>query len=386
MDCTTHANALLSKWVSNSLIEPTIEWALIFLELLAYFTWEQRRALNRASYTSLDRILLGRVRTCRSMPYTMGVWKSWVALRRHLFLAPTNNDVLSHWRVEDILHALHPFVLVEENTLKNITLTLGKIGITKAGNLWEPTNNSWKSFEEKLLRTRGIPSEMRVLTSQFLQLMYKATRVIDERTTDPDLWTWANDVPTNGSFALTNRQTYLLLLEDHDEWVTLNSQWSRQDSKLIWGKRWKMLWGFDLTHRAKLFIWQILMNSMYNMERVQKVGHGDGCCTVCPSTQETNEHIFFGCYKARRGWVATILYYEAAPQESSVAAANPIIDILDGCLKKMPHDIAMLSVLYHTYWALWNHRNERLYQGCSPQFSPRVTTEQEIEHIMATTK
>lgn len=71
--------------------------------------------------------------------------------------------------------------------------------------------------------------------------MYEETKIMDEKPIDPDLWTWANDVPTNGTFALSNRQTYLLLLEDHDEWVTLNTRWNREDLDIIWGKRWKML-------------------------------------------------------------------------------------------------------------------------------------------------
>lgn len=143
---------------------------------------------------------------------------------------------------------------MEEVTLKNITLTLGKIDITKVGHLWQLADNSWNSFEEKLDRSRGIPENMRMLTTQFLQSMYEATQTMEESPTNPDLWSWANEVPTNGSFALSNRQTYLLLLEDHNEWKTLNTRWNREDSNITWGKWWKMLWGSDLTRRAKLFL------------------------------------------------------------------------------------------------------------------------------------
>lgn len=48
MDCKIHVNALLSKWVSKALIEPSIEWAQIFLALLVEFTWEQCHVFNRA--------------------------------------------------------------------------------------------------------------------------------------------------------------------------------------------------------------------------------------------------------------------------------------------------------------------------------------------------
>lgn len=33
MDCATHANALLCKWVSKALVEPSLEWAKLFLAL-----------------------------------------------------------------------------------------------------------------------------------------------------------------------------------------------------------------------------------------------------------------------------------------------------------------------------------------------------------------
>lgn len=119
--------------------------------------------LNRAQYTQLDKILLGKVHTCRSMYYIVGVWKSWMVLMRYLFLSPTTIAIPAHWRVEDILHALHPLALMEVHTIKNIALTLGKLGITKAGHLWELVDNSWKSFEAKLARTRSILAKLRVL-------------------------------------------------------------------------------------------------------------------------------------------------------------------------------------------------------------------------------
>lgn len=85
------------------------------------------------------------------------------------------------------------------------------------GHLWQPVDNTWKSFEDKLNTIRGIPMELRVLMAQFLQSIYEAARITEDTPTDLDRWFWANDAPTNGSFTLSNRQTYLLLLEDHEK-------------------------------------------------------------------------------------------------------------------------------------------------------------------------
>lgn len=78
---------------------------------------------------------------------------------------------------------------MEELTLKKITLTLGKSGITKAGHLWEPLDKSWKSFKEKMSKTWGIFANMRVLTIQFLQSIYKASKITNESYINIDLWT-----------------------------------------------------------------------------------------------------------------------------------------------------------------------------------------------------
>lgn len=139
-------------------------------------------------------------------------------------------------------------------TIKNITLTLGKLGITKAVHLWEPNGGSWRSFDDKMARVRGITPELRALTAQFLIVIQEANTVIEEKLTDPDIWRWSNDLPTNGRFMLINQQTYLLLLKEYSERQTLNTRWGRSDIEQIWTKRWKIVWGSDLTRQAKMFL------------------------------------------------------------------------------------------------------------------------------------
>lgn len=112
---------------------------------------------------------------------------SWLELRKHLFLSLEDNLIPDHWRVEDILHSLHPFATMEEETLKRITLILGKLGITKAGHMREPVGIDWKPFVEKMARTQGILVDIRDLTSQFLIAIFVASRTIEERNADLDL-------------------------------------------------------------------------------------------------------------------------------------------------------------------------------------------------------
>lgn len=50
IDCKTHAQALLSKWISKALEDPTTKRACLFLALFEDFTWEKKRVTNLALY------------------------------------------------------------------------------------------------------------------------------------------------------------------------------------------------------------------------------------------------------------------------------------------------------------------------------------------------
>lgn len=60
---------------------------------------------------------------------------------------------------------------------------------------------------------------------------------------------------------------------------TLNEHLNRHNEE-PWETRWKRILGSDLTRRSKLFLKRIVMNSMYNMARVQQLGHDNGCCPL----------------------------------------------------------------------------------------------------------
>lgn len=57
------------------------------MEVSSNFTWDQRRALSRAHYTASDRFLFGKMKLCRALTYSTGIWKAWAALCYHLSLS-----------------------------------------------------------------------------------------------------------------------------------------------------------------------------------------------------------------------------------------------------------------------------------------------------------
>lgn len=128
------------------------------------------------------------------------------------------------------------------------------------------------------------------------------------------------------------------------------------------------------------------MNCMYNMERTQRVGHGDGCCTLCPGVTEMNKHIFFKWPGAQHAWATITIFYEAAPQDSTLVDTDLIIDVIDECLIKSPHGMTCFFIVYHTCWLLQTYCNDKMYNTHRPHFSPRVTTDQAKTHLLATTQ
>lgn len=64
------------------------------------------------------------------MTYTIGIWKSWEALRWHLLLTLAENSLPTHWKISDIINALHPFVALSTDHTIALNSTLGKLGVT----------------------------------------------------------------------------------------------------------------------------------------------------------------------------------------------------------------------------------------------------------------
>lgn len=112
---------------------------------------------------------------------------------------------------------------METCTRKIIVFALWKMGITKAAHLWEIKNKSWKSFEDKLKCTQGIPTKIKELVIMPLNSLQTTTIVTQDKALKPDLWKWAQGTLTNGTFSFNNQKTYLMFLNDFEEWKTLNT-------------------------------------------------------------------------------------------------------------------------------------------------------------------
>lgn len=128
------------------------------------------------------------------------------------------------------------------------------------------------------------------------------------------------------------------------------------------------------------------MNGLFIQERAFRLGKGDGYYKSCPRIIEDPNHIFFHCSQAQRGWASNALYYEVDPANNYLNLANSFIDILDGALTKSPMGTARIYVVHQTCWALWKHRNSRLYNNQHFCFSPWIYTKCARENLKAIIK
>jgi hypothetical protein len=108
-DLQKHSTALLSRWVTQALDQPTTEWALLFCHNISSVQWHDSKHLRRAGYEIDDRILLGKVSAFGVFTYTSGLWQAWTMLRFYLILSPSEAELPARWRVADVLDATADF-------------------------------------------------------------------------------------------------------------------------------------------------------------------------------------------------------------------------------------------------------------------------------------
>jgi hypothetical protein len=151
-----------------------------------------------------------------------------------------------------------------------------------------------------------------------------------------------------GTFDITAQQAYHLLFESKPNNAQLKSWWQVQETANIWKIRWQLLWGSDISLRAKTFIWQVISNRLFTNERAKKFGHGTGNCKTCPSQIENAGHIFYDCIFARQTWEKTNRFYFPQQQNNIFGNSNLLLDLIDHCLWTSSLTTTTMLVLYET--------------------------------------
>ncbi|XP_027071664.1 uncharacterized protein [Coffea arabica] len=78
-----------------------------------------------------------------------------------------------------------------------------------------------------------------------------------------------------------------------------NGQSTEPSKEMIW----KRLWGLNLKHRIKHFIWKYLNQTLPTNETIAtRIGKGCNVCRRCGEEVETIEHLFFFCRNVQDSW------------------------------------------------------------------------------------
>lgn len=253
-DGGTHAQALLSKWVTKVLDDSEIEWAQLFMALTNSFSWEHKCLWQRVGYTIQDKFLQGNIKSYGAMKYLTSVWKSWLQLWRHLILTLEGHAFPARWRIADVIRAMQPSALLDNSQALKLEELMRKIGITTIFSLWEEDNHFWKPLEDRIHRVPGLPKWLKDSAFALLDIIQATDYPSFDLEVNPSLWEWTDCSPTTRTFQVSNKIAYSLMLEDTLEWRHLDQQCGRQDGVDRWQLQWKKLWGCDLTRRAKIFI------------------------------------------------------------------------------------------------------------------------------------
>lgn len=73
--------ALLARWASHIISNPTFEWTTLFLTIILAFKWCHSRTLRRNGYTLKDKLLFGQPLSFVGCHYIAGLWQAWAHLR-----------------------------------------------------------------------------------------------------------------------------------------------------------------------------------------------------------------------------------------------------------------------------------------------------------------
>lgn len=149
-------------------------------------TWEHRRALNRAEYSTTNRIFFRDITSCGHMNFFGGLWKAWIALCQHLLLDPVGFLLPVHRKIVDIVKSLQPFASLDLPTTIALLSTMGKLGALRVQDFWEITTLAKKDFGDKFSKIREVSPEILELAHQLIRVVQEADEPCRGGELEPD--------------------------------------------------------------------------------------------------------------------------------------------------------------------------------------------------------
>lgn len=102
-DFRSHSDALLSKWFTGALDNPSSEWAQMYAVNLGLTKWRNYKMVCRNKYSMIDKMLLSLPRSFGKLVYIGQLWSAWERVQENLIFCPGTTTIPGHWSVEDLL-------------------------------------------------------------------------------------------------------------------------------------------------------------------------------------------------------------------------------------------------------------------------------------------
>lgn len=143
---------------------------------------------------------------------------------------------------------------------------------------------------------------------------------------------------------------------------------------------WKFLWGLNIKHKIKHFVWKCLHKILPVNEVVKsRTGRGNETCHCCGDQTETIEHMLFYCQHARLIWKAAPIQWDGLEQYQQNfwhwwASLTEAQERTDG----KSHIALTANIL----WQIWKSRNQMHFnqEGRNPVMAMNKAMQEWLEY------
>jgi ribonuclease HI len=121
---------------------------------------------------------------------------------------------------------------------------------------------------------------------------------------------------------------------------------------------WMHIWNLKIPQRVKIFMWRVLRGCLPTRDKLQRKGvQCTDLCPHCETTYENEWHLFIGCEKAKRVWIAAGLWDDISQVVVAANSFNSLVfSFLTVHLEKKCSDFVLIM------WCLWKRRNEKIWE------------------------
>lgn len=142
---------------------------------------------------------------------------------------------------------------------------------------------------------------------------------------------------------------------------------------------WKLLWKVKLPLKIPIFIWKIMRDCSPVFATLKRRGIPvTNKCLLCEEEEEeTIDHIFLRCHFVRVVWHGSILEIRTTSLMPNTARKWLSNCILNNRSREQNH-IYFLQACFTIIWQIWNHKNQVLHQGKSPNPIEVILTSQSL--------